>query len=140
MTKRYDIGLGALMETIGLASTNKLLAFLKSQPTFENVVPLIVSGTLNIRSPLVAQMLPVLVSYGQLTASESAALLALGQETEPQTATITISLPTGHACQHDASLLVVAGGTFAAGELVEVAAPGGAAVAFPAQFILTGQN
>jgi hypothetical protein len=142
MTARHNIGVGDLFETIGLDSTNALLLFLRSQPKFVNVVPLLEKGTLNIRSPLVAQMIPVLVQYEQLTQPQANALLALGQEAGEGAVQATITLPIGTPCHHDASLLVVNGGTFGPNDLVEVdnAADGVAAVAYPAYFVLTGEH
>lgn len=142
MPARYNIGVGDLFETIGLDSTNALLLFLRSQPKFVNVAPLLDKGTLNIRSPLVAQMIPVLVEYGQLTQLEGNALLALGQEAGEGAVQATITLPIGTPCHHDASLKVVTGGTFGPNDLVEVdnAADGVAAVAYPAYFVLTGEH
>lgn len=78
MDTRYEIGLGALLETLGLDATNKLMAFLRAEAMFENVVPLIVAGSLNIRSPLVAQMLPQLAQSGLLSEAQCARLLAIG--------------------------------------------------------------
>lgn len=141
MSTRHDVGKGQVLEALGMDRGNAFLDIIDNVPTFRHVKTLIELGTLNIRSPLVAGALAQFVAQGALTEAEAAALLAIGQEADaPAQAAITISLPTGHACHHEASLLVVAGGTFAADALVEVAAPGGAAVAFPAQFILTGQN
>lgn len=141
MPTRHDVGNGQVLEALGMERGNAFLDIIGNVPDFRHVKPLLDLGTLNIRSPLVAGALAQFVAQGALTQAEAAKLLAIGQEANgPEQAAITISLPTGHACQHDASLLVVAGGMFAADALVEVAAPGGAAVAFPAQFILTGQN
>jgi hypothetical protein len=142
VTVRHNIGVGDLFETIGLEATNSLLAFMEAQSMFKNVVPLLRAGTLNIRSPLVAQMLPVLVTYQQITSENANKLLALGQSQEGQPVQATITLPIGTPCHHDASLLVVNGGTFGPNDLVEVdnAADGAAAVAYPAYFVLTGEH
>jgi hypothetical protein len=141
VTARHNIGVGDLFETIGLDATNALLAFMEAQAMFKNVVPLLRAGTLNIRSPLVAQMLPVLVTYQQITQENATKLLALGQPQEGETVQATITLPTGTPCHHDATLKVVTGGTFGPHDLVEVdnAADGIPPVAYQAYYILTGE-
>ena len=83
MPTRLDLGLGLLLETIGLDATNALMAYLRADAKFVNVVPLIEAGTLNLHSPLVGQVLPVLcaalVKADAMTQKQADALLALAE-------------------------------------------------------------
>ena len=78
-----EIGVGRILETIGLASGNALLDALYGTADFRHVRPLLEQGRLVVSSPLVAAALAQLVVADVITQGEADALIALGQEPDP---------------------------------------------------------
>lgn len=77
-----EIGNGAILETIGLATGNALLDLINSSPDFRHVKPLLEQGRLRVDSPLVRATLNSLVP-AVLTRAQADALLALADAPDP---------------------------------------------------------
>jgi len=75
-----EIGVGLILETIGLDAGNALLDAVKSAEAFRHVYPLLEQGKLDISSPLVEIALNMLVSAEVVTEENKDKLLALGIE------------------------------------------------------------
>lgn len=74
---KTEIGVGLILETIGLESGNALLDAVKTTPEFRHVYPLLEQGRLDLSSPLVEDVLSSLVSAEVITAAEKLALMNL---------------------------------------------------------------
>ena len=81
--KATEVGVGTILETIGIASGNALLDAIKNTPDFRHVWPLIEQGRLRLDSPVTLGALDVLVGAGVITAAEGAALKAVAKEDKP---------------------------------------------------------
>lgn len=77
-----EIGNGAILETIGLATGNKLLDLISSAPDFRHVKPLLEQGRLRVDSSLVRATLDSLAPT-LLTQGEVNALKALAERPDP---------------------------------------------------------
>lgn len=75
-----EIGVGLILETIGLDAGNALLDAVKAAEAFRHVYPLLEQGRLDISSPLVEIALNMLVSAEVVTEENKDKLLALGIE------------------------------------------------------------
>jgi len=73
----FEIGVGLILETIGLESGNALLDAIKTTPEFRHVWPMIEQGRLDLSSPLVEDALSSLVSAEVITIAEKLALISL---------------------------------------------------------------
>ena len=73
----FDIGVGLILETIGLESGNALLDAIKATPEFRHVYPLLEQGRLDLSSPLVEIALGMLVQAEVISNSDMQILLSL---------------------------------------------------------------
>lgn len=73
----FEIGVGLILETIGLESGNALLDAIKATPEFRHVYPLLEQGQLDLSSPLVEMALGMLVQGEVISSSEMQQLLSL---------------------------------------------------------------
>lgn len=73
----FEIGVGLILETIGLESGNALLDAIKTTPEFRHVYPLLEQGRLDLSSPLVELALGMLVQGEVISSSEMQQLLSL---------------------------------------------------------------
>lgn len=74
---KTEIGVGLILETIGLESGNALLDAIKTTPEFRHVWPMIEQGRLYLSSPLVELGLDALVQSEVISSSEMQQLLSL---------------------------------------------------------------
>ena len=81
--KETEIGIGLILQTIGVASGNALLDAIKATPDFRYVWPLLEQGRLRLDSPVTLGALDQLVGGGVITQAESDALKALAQKEVP---------------------------------------------------------
>lgn len=80
------IGIGTVLETLGMERGTALLSFIEGQPTLKYVWKLIEASNLNIGSPLVGQSLDQFAQIGVITQEDASNLKALGVEPDPVTA------------------------------------------------------
>lgn len=73
----FEIGVGLILETIGLESGNALLDAIKTTPEFKHVYPLLEQGRLDLSSPLVEIALGMLVQAEVISNSDAQILLSL---------------------------------------------------------------
>lgn len=73
----FEIGVGLILETIGLESGNALLDAIKATPEFRHVYPLLEQGRLDLSSPLVEIALGMLVQAEVISNSDAQILLSL---------------------------------------------------------------
>lgn len=73
----FEIGVGLILETIGLESGNALLDAIKATPEFKHVYPLLEQGRLDLSSPLVEIALGMLVQTEVISNSDAQILLSL---------------------------------------------------------------
>lgn len=85
VTVATEIGVGTILETIGVAAGNSLLDYLMSAVDFRHIRPLLEQGRLRIDSPLVIAILDSFVP-ALLTAEQAAALVGLGKRKQTITA------------------------------------------------------
>lgn len=85
VTVATEIGVGAILETIGVAAGNSLLDYIMSAADFRHIRPLLEQGRLRIDSPLVIAILGSFVP-ALLTAEQAAALVGLGKRKQTITA------------------------------------------------------
>lgn len=76
----FEIGVGLILETIGLESGNALLDAIKTTPDFRHVYPLLEQGRLDVSSPLVEVALGVLVQGEVISTEEKNSLIALCEQ------------------------------------------------------------
>lgn len=74
---KTEVGVGLILETIGLESGNALLDAIKTTPEFRHVWPMIEQGRLYLSSPLVELGLDALVQSEVISSSEMQQLLSL---------------------------------------------------------------
>jgi hypothetical protein len=77
-----EIGNGSILDTLGVASGNKLLDEINTNPLYRYVKPLVEQGRLLIGSPLVAGTLLSMVPE-IITPAEADKLVALGNDPWP---------------------------------------------------------
>lgn len=73
----FEIGVGLILETMGLESGNALLDAIKATPEFRHVYPLLEQGRLDLSSPLVEIALGMLVQAEVISNSDAQILLSL---------------------------------------------------------------
>ena len=77
-----EIGVGTIIEVLGLASGNTVLDAINANPDFRHVKPLIDSGRLRLDSPFVRGVLATLVGV-LITQEQHDALIAKAQVGDP---------------------------------------------------------
>jgi len=81
--KPTEIGVGTILEAIGLAAGNGLLDVLYATPDFRHVKPLLEQGRLRLDSALVRGTLDGMVTAGALTQANADKLKAVAQVQVP---------------------------------------------------------
>lgn len=81
--KHTDIGVGTIIEVLGLAAANPVLDALYASPDYRHVKPLLDQGRLRLDSVAQAGMLQPLVTGGLLTQAQLDALIARAKEPAP---------------------------------------------------------
>lgn len=81
--KETEIGVGTILETIGLAAGNALLDAIKATPDFRHVWPLIEQGRLRLDSPVTFGALDQLVAANVITQANADTLKAVAAEAKP---------------------------------------------------------
>ena len=81
--KPTDIGVGTIIEVLGLAAANPVLDALYASPDYRHVKPLLEQGRLRLDSVAQAGMLQPLVTGGLLTQAQLDALIARAKEPAP---------------------------------------------------------
>lgn len=74
---KTEIGVGLILETIGITNGNTLLDAIKNTPDFRYVYPLLEQGRLDLSSPLVEMALTGFVQAGVISTSDMNALIGL---------------------------------------------------------------
>lgn len=74
------IGIGTVLDTIGLVSGNQLLDAIKNTPDYRYAWHLLEQGSLDINSPLVEQALTLLVQAEVILESDKSKLLNVGMK------------------------------------------------------------
>jgi hypothetical protein len=78
-----EIGNGTILETIGIASGNRLLDVINADPNMRYVRPLLEQGRLKVGSPVAQLAIRGFASAGVITSDEADKLCALGLEPDP---------------------------------------------------------
>lgn len=78
-----QIGVGTIIEVLGLAAANPVLDALYASPDYRHVKPLLDQGRLRLDVVAQAGMLQPLVTGGLLTQAQLDALIARAKEPEP---------------------------------------------------------
>lgn len=78
-----QIGVGTIIEVLGLAAANPVLDALYASPDYRHVKPLLDQGRLRLDSVAQAGMLQPLVTGGLLTQAQLDALIARAKEPAP---------------------------------------------------------
>lgn len=81
--KHTDIGVGTIIEVLGLAAANPVLDALYASPDYRHVKPLLEQGRLRLDVVAQAGMLQPLVTGGLLTQAQLDALIARAKEPAP---------------------------------------------------------
>lgn len=81
--KHTDIGVGTIIEVLGLAAANPVLDALYASPDYRHVKPLLDQGRLRLDVVSQAGMLQPLVTGGLLTQAHHDALVARAKEPDP---------------------------------------------------------
>ena len=81
--KHTDIGVGTIIEVLGLAAANPVLDALYASPDYRHVKPLLDQGRLRLDVIAQAGMLQPLVTGGLLTQAQLDALIARAKEPAP---------------------------------------------------------
>ena len=81
--KPTDIGVGTIIEALGLAAANMVLDALYASPDYRHVKPLLDQGRLRLDVVAQAGMLQPLVTGGLLTQAQLDALIARAKEADP---------------------------------------------------------
>lgn len=81
--KHTDIGVGTIIEVLGLAAANPVLDALYASPDYRHVKPLLEQGRLRLDVVAQAGMLQPLVAGGLLTQVQLDALVARAKEPAP---------------------------------------------------------
>lgn len=78
-----QIGVGSIIEVLGLAAANPVLDALYASPDYRHVKPLLDQGRLRLDVVAQAGMLQPLVTGGLLTQAQLDALIARAEEADP---------------------------------------------------------
>ena len=78
-----NIGVGTIIEVLGLAAANPVLDALYASPDYRHVKPLLDQGHLRLDAVAQAGMLQPLVTGGLLTQAQLDALIARAEEADP---------------------------------------------------------
>ena len=81
--KHTDIGVGTIIEVLGLAAANPVLDAIYASPDYRHVKPLLDQGRLRLDVVAQAGMLQPLVTGGLLTQAQLDALVARAKEPAP---------------------------------------------------------
>ena len=81
--KHTDIGVGTIIEVLGLAAANPVLDALYASPDYRHVKPLLDQGRLRLDVVAQAGMLQPLVTGGLLTQAQLDALIVRAKEPAP---------------------------------------------------------
>lgn len=81
--KHTEIGVGTIIEVLGLAAANPVLDALYAAPDYRHVKPLLDQGRLRLDAVAQAGMLQPLVTGGLLTQAQLDALIARAKEPAP---------------------------------------------------------
>ena len=81
--KHTDIGVGTIIEVLGIAAANPVLDALYASPDYRHVKPLLDQGRLRLDAVAQAGMLQPLVTGGLLTQAQLDALVARAKEPAP---------------------------------------------------------
>ena len=81
--KHTEIGVGTIIEVLGLAAANPVLDALYAAPDYRHVKPLLDQGRLRLDAVAQAGMLQPLVTGGLLTQAQLDALIARAKESAP---------------------------------------------------------
>ena len=81
--KHTEIGVGTIIEVLGLAAANPVLDALYASPDYRHVKPLLDQGRLRLDVVGQAGMLQPLVTGGLLTQAQLDALIARAKEADP---------------------------------------------------------
>lgn len=81
--KHTEIGVGTIIEVLGLAAANPVLDALYASPDYRHVKPLLDQGRLRLDVVAQAGMLQPLVTGGLLTQAQLDALIARAKEAAP---------------------------------------------------------
>ena len=81
--KHTEIGVGTIIEALGLAAANPVLDALYAAPDYRHVKPLLDQGRLRLDTVAQAGMLQPLVTGGLLTQAQLDALIARAKEPAP---------------------------------------------------------
>lgn len=81
--KHTDIGVGTIIEVLGLAAANPVLDALYASPDYRHVKPLLDQGRLRLDVVAQAGMLQPLVTGGLLTEAQLDSLIARAKEPAP---------------------------------------------------------
>lgn len=81
--KHTEIGVGTIIEVLGLAAANPVLDALYASPDYRHVKPLLEQGRLRLDAVAQAGMLQPLVTGGLLTQAQLDALVARAKEPAP---------------------------------------------------------
>ena len=81
--KHTEIGVGTIIEVLGLAAANPVLDALYASPDYRHVKPLLDQGRLRLDTVAQAGMLQPLVTGGLLTQAQLDALVARAKEPAP---------------------------------------------------------
>ena len=81
--KHTEIGVGTIIEALGLAAANPVLDALYASPDYRHVKPLLDQGRLRLDVVAQAGMLQPLVTGGLLTQAQLDALVARAKEPDP---------------------------------------------------------
>ena len=81
--KPTEIGVGTIIEVLGLAVANPVLDALYASPDYRHIRPLLEQGRLRLDTVAQAGMLQPLVAGGLLTQAQLDALVARAKEADP---------------------------------------------------------
>ena len=81
--KHTEIGVGTIIEVLGLAAANPVLDALYASPDYRHIKPLLDQGRLRLDVVAQAGMLQPLVTGGLLTQAQLDALVARAKEPDP---------------------------------------------------------
>lgn len=81
--KHTEIGVGTIIEVLGLAAANPVLDALYASPDYRHIKPLLEQGRLRLDAVAQAGMLQPLVTGGLLTQAQLDALIARAEEADP---------------------------------------------------------
>ena len=80
---KTEIGVGTILEVLGVQSGNTLLDIIYNDTNFRHVKPLIDQGRLRLDSPFVISFIEQFTQAGLLTVEQKNALLSKAKEPDP---------------------------------------------------------